>query len=328
MAEEGVKVVGMWASPFVARVEMALRLKGVTYEYLREDLANKSEMLLRYNPVTKKVPVLVHGGKPMAESAVIVEYIDEVWKDGYPIMPADPYERAQARFWARYADEKCNPAIYVVYTSAIGEGQAKLVHEAQECLKTLQKALEGKKFFGGDAVGYLDIVVGWYARWVPIIEELSATSIVTLGGFSTSVTDQELPMIKAWFDRILAIDVVRETLPPRDKLLPLCKPDSDWVNLGGFWSLVAVGWIVSVMACVGSSNAVWVTAMMTWAGVHGVVLDGGWGGRSRVSSLSLTTGEGGTPLDVRAATLVVGAVAHRRRPRLECCPVVAVARAA
>ncbi|XP_047050109.1 glutathione transferase GST 23-like [Lolium rigidum] len=214
MAEECVKVVGMWASPFVARVEMALRLKGVTYEYIREDLANKSEMLLRYNPVTKKVPVLVHGGKPMAESAVIVEYIDEVWKDGYTIMPADPYERAQARFWARYADEKCNPAIYLVYTSAIGEGQTKLVHEAQQCLKPLQKALEGKKFFCGDAVGYLDIVVGWYARWVPIIEELSATSIVT---------DQELPLIKAWFDRILAVDVVRETLPPRDKLLPLCK---------------------------------------------------------------------------------------------------------
>jgi glutathione S-transferase len=86
-----------------------------------------------------------------------------------------------------------------------------LVQEAQQCLKTLQKALEGKKFFGGDAVGYLDIVVGWYARWVPIIEELSATSIVT---------DQELPLIKAWFDQILAVDVVRETLPPRDKLLP------------------------------------------------------------------------------------------------------------
>ncbi|KAM0895104.1 hypothetical protein ACQ4PT_024035 [Festuca glaucescens] len=179
MAEKGVKVVGMWASPFVARVEMALRLKGVAYEYISEDLANKSETLLSYNPVTKKVPVLVHDGKPMAESAVIVEYIDEVWKDGYPIMPADPYERAQARFWARYADEKCNAAIYPVFTTAIGEGQAKLVHEAQQCLKTLQKALEGKKFFGGDGVRYLDIIVGWYARWLPITEELSGTSIIT-----------------------------------------------------------------------------------------------------------------------------------------------------
>ena len=81
-------------------MEWALRLKGVEYEYIDEDLANKSAALLRYNPV------LVHDGRPIAESVIIVEYVDETWKDGYPIMPADPYERAQARFWARFADEK------------------------------------------------------------------------------------------------------------------------------------------------------------------------------------------------------------------------------
>jgi glutathione S-transferase len=111
MAEKGVKVFGMWASPMVIRVEWALRLKGVTYEYIDEDLGNKSDALLRHNPLTKKVPVLLHDGKQIAESAIIVEYIDEVWKDGYPIMPADPYERAQARFWAKYADEKVQYAL-------------------------------------------------------------------------------------------------------------------------------------------------------------------------------------------------------------------------
>lgn len=209
MAEKGVKVFGMWASPMVIRVEWALRLKGVEYEYIDEDLANKSDALLRYNPVHKRVPVLVHDGEPIAESAIIVEYIDEVWKDGYPIMPADPYERAQARFWAKYADEKCNAAMYPIFMTT-GEAQAKAVQEAQQCLKTLEKALEGKKFFGGDAFGYLDVVVGWFAHWLPVIEEVSGVSVVT---------EEELPLMKAWFDRILDVDVVKETLPPRDKLV-------------------------------------------------------------------------------------------------------------
>ncbi|KHN06984.1 Putative glutathione S-transferase [Glycine soja] len=52
-----------------------------------------ADLLLKYNPVYKKVPVFVHNEKPIAESLVIVEYIDETWKNN-PILPSDPYQRA------------------------------------------------------------------------------------------------------------------------------------------------------------------------------------------------------------------------------------------
>lgn len=105
MSGETVKLLGHWASPFALRVIWALKLKEIEYEYVEEDLPNKSPLLLEYNPVHKKIPVLAHGGKPLAESLVILEYLDETWKHN-PILPDDPYERAQARFWARFVDEK------------------------------------------------------------------------------------------------------------------------------------------------------------------------------------------------------------------------------
>ncbi|VAH05461.1 unnamed protein product [Triticum turgidum subsp. durum] len=108
MAAQGdLKLLGLSVSPFVVRVRMALHMKGLSYEYIKQDLFNKSELLLKSNPVEKKVPVLIHDGKTVLDSSVIVQYIDEVWAAmGPSILPVDPYERATARFWAAYVDDK------------------------------------------------------------------------------------------------------------------------------------------------------------------------------------------------------------------------------
>lgn len=107
MVSSPVQVLGTTFSPFVNRVRIALNLKSVNFEFIEEDLSSKSDLLLRSNPVHKKVPVLIHDGKCICESLVIVQYIDENWTaNGYSILPSDPYDRAVSRFWAEYFDDK------------------------------------------------------------------------------------------------------------------------------------------------------------------------------------------------------------------------------
>ena len=105
MADE-VVLLDFWPSMFGMRVRIALAEKGIKYEYKEEDLKNKSPLLLQMNPIHKKIPVLIHNGKPVCESLIIVQYIDEVWKDKSPLLPSDPYQRAHAKFWADFVDKK------------------------------------------------------------------------------------------------------------------------------------------------------------------------------------------------------------------------------
>ncbi|MED6225730.1 glutathione s-transferase [Stylosanthes scabra] len=104
-----LKLLGGWFfSPFVIRA----KIEGLEYENIEEDLNSKSD-LLRSNPVYNKVPVLIHGDKSICESSIIVEYIDEVWSNAPSILPQDAYDRAIARFWVSYIDDKIDrPLIF------------------------------------------------------------------------------------------------------------------------------------------------------------------------------------------------------------------------
>ncbi|KAI9116567.1 hypothetical protein K1719_012734 [Acacia pycnantha] len=54
----------------------------------------------------KKIPVLIHKGKPICESLIILQYIDQVWNHTAPLLPSDPYIRGQALFWADFVKKK------------------------------------------------------------------------------------------------------------------------------------------------------------------------------------------------------------------------------
>ncbi|EEF48580.1 glutathione s-transferase, putative [Ricinus communis] len=57
-----------------------------------------------------------------------MEYIDEVWEES-PLLSQDPYAGGKARFWSRFADDKCVPSIMRSYV-AEGEEKEKAVEEA------------------------------------------------------------------------------------------------------------------------------------------------------------------------------------------------------
>ncbi|XP_058736983.1 probable glutathione S-transferase [Vicia villosa] len=210
--QEEVKLFGLRGSPFVTRVDIALKLKGIEYEYLEEKLGNFSDALIKYNPVYKKVPVLVHNEKPVSESILILEYIDETWKQN-PILPSDPYKRALARFWSNFIDDKFLGAVRKATSSHDEKEREEGFNEAEVALQFLENELK-EKYFGGQEIGIVDITAVFIAFWFPVIEEAAGLKLFT---------SEKFPKLYKWSEDFNNHPIVKEQLPPRETLLAFFK---------------------------------------------------------------------------------------------------------
>jgi glutathione S-transferase len=90
------------------KVRLALAEKNLPWEsrYVDPGLQKREQHdpeYLKLNP-RGLVPTLVHDGRVVCESQVILEYLEDVFPDP-PLRPADPHERARMRLWTKLIDE-------------------------------------------------------------------------------------------------------------------------------------------------------------------------------------------------------------------------------
>ena len=98
-----MKLYGPAQSPFVARVRIACRAKGLTVEEASIPATGlKSLEFLALNPIGK-VPVLIGANMPIIESETILDYIEDCFPDP-PLRPVSPLDRARMRTIIRITD--------------------------------------------------------------------------------------------------------------------------------------------------------------------------------------------------------------------------------
>lgn len=102
------------ASTCSKKVRLALYEKGLDFESRLLDLQKFEQhdpAYLAINP-NGVVPALVHDERPIIESSIIAEYIDDTFP-GLSLTPADTYDRAAMRLWLKYSDDVAYKAVYI-----------------------------------------------------------------------------------------------------------------------------------------------------------------------------------------------------------------------
>jgi len=196
------------ASTFSQRTRVVLLEKGIDFTSTEIDLQHKPAeftQISRYG----KVPAIKYGDIELYESAIINEYLDEVFPEP-PLLPRDPGTKAIARVWIDYANTRLVPAFNKFLRGKDVQEQEQGRSEFIESLLYIEQEGLGKlsgngPYWLGDKLSLVDIsFYPWFER-LPVLEHFR--------NFKVTV---ETPRLQKWWNAVRDRPSVKAVANPVD----------------------------------------------------------------------------------------------------------------
>ncbi|PNY26797.1 Uncharacterized protein TCAP_03276 [Tolypocladium capitatum] len=181
--EHPLKLYGGWFCPFVQRAWITLCEKKIPHQYVEINPYKKEPEFLEMNPrglvPTLAVPVGAQGKqqKPLFESAIICEYLEDAYSDeakyGPALLPADPYERARARLWIDHINTRVIPAFYKLlqHTPEKPYGVEQARDELHGHIRNLTEQMDSSgPWFLGEQISLVDISLAPWAKRLWLVD--------------------------------------------------------------------------------------------------------------------------------------------------------------
>ena len=207
-----MKIIGSFVSPYVRKVLACMHLKGLAYEIDPITPFFGNDEFRRLSPLSR-IPVLIEGDFCTSDSSVICAYLDEAYP-GAPLLPADPKDRARARWLEEFADTRLGDLFIwglfyqrVVRPLVWGEPT-----DEQRVAKTLEEDAPV-------ALDYLEGVLpetGWIFGDFGL-PDIAIASFVRNAAYADFEPDADRwPRVASFVRRALAHDAFASTLPFED----------------------------------------------------------------------------------------------------------------
>lgn len=191
-----MKIYGFPLSPFVRKVVLAVKEKGLEAEVVPSNPSQPDEEFAAISPF-HKIPAFRDGDFALADSTAIVTYLDAKYPDP-ALLPASPEERAKAIWFEEVADTVFVPAAAPLVLNRFlrprvfgTEGDEAAAADAEEAIKR--------------PLAYLDGAVsddGWLNGTFSVGDIAVASVIRTLGYAGWELDAAAYPRLSAWYGRV------------------------------------------------------------------------------------------------------------------------------
>ena len=169
-----LKLISHRLCPYVQRAVIALTEKGVAFERIDIDLANKPDWFLAISPLGR-TPVLQAGNTAIFESAVILEYLEET--EPQPLHPSDPLSRAEHRGWIEFGSAVLNDIAGFYNTPNDMAFQTRTDQLGQRFAR-LEARVVASPWFDGENFSLVDAVFGPVFRYFDVFDEIGDFGIL------------------------------------------------------------------------------------------------------------------------------------------------------
>src|SRR3984893_4371592 len=169
-----LKLISHKLCPYVQRAVTALTEKGVSFERIDIDLANKPDWFLAISPLGK-TPVLQVGDRAIFESAVILEYLEETQPK--PLHPDDALTRAEHRAWIEFGSTVLNDIAGFYAAQDEATFNAKTV-QLQQRFARLESRVAASPWFDGESFSLVDAVFGPVFRYFDVFDDIADFGIL------------------------------------------------------------------------------------------------------------------------------------------------------
>ncbi len=200
-----VEIFSAEVCPYAHRTRLVLMYKNVDFSLTEIDLKNKPAWFKEVSPYGK-VPSIRHDGRIVYESAIVNEYLDEVFPMP-ALMPTTPHGRAMARAWVDYGNTRFNVASYSLVRETDSAAQGALRDELDACLLFMEN--EGMRKLGDGPywLGAEPSLVDF--SYYPFFERFC-----NVEHYRDYTIPAACTRIRAWIDTMKDMPIVREIANP------------------------------------------------------------------------------------------------------------------